>query len=1647
MFTVGTEHLNLDGTPVLDDDGNRIATYGVSDVASFARTWTGFVSTGNDLRTNRIGATDTLKIVAGDRDASPKMDLFDGFIGDGLPACVDLPKRPFLRKGFSYAYRGDTTEHLPADESGAVSVATLNDPSSSLFQALCDPVGGDCTFPSEVSLEQSLPCSGPECDWDRAPYLRVVDGSGRDAYYEGIDFACARFPFFEDGQFVKYGAPFVNTMSCSDPRSAAAAPLCCPNDATDGQGTAMCEYKRERVTYANAAHRCATTGRDVCQGNAAMAGWGTCHPFSQWRFSTWMGRSCSTQVQIQRDGRVNVVHAGELVDNSALNSRIQPETVADVLAVGSKSVFDVLWSQESYPKAADGCSSSCTVVDDTCLCDVEAVSSAAFTDSSRIPTMGEISNLHVGALDPTAYDDGEYFRCTSELCSASEVGVWSRRMRMHEVLDAEIEEINIALNKPVASSSNLGASQNAFITDGTTDGLYHSACSGEQWAQIDLEEVTRIDAVKIWHRTDCCGNRINGGQILISDTDDFSTGVQCGDTLAHANPSTVNMCNGMSGRYVTVRLGNGCLQLKEVEVLTEAIQTPDGYVYSPAFYEFTAASGDLVYNTDTIFEVPTATGSPKFLKNEALSVLIDDSSFRNPPTVMDFEHPTLRQAELETEAVLDHLTTHPSTAPFICKKIMQLLTSSNPSPRYVLEVVTAFRTGEYGGRVYSGEYGDLGAAVAAIFLDREARDLTLDLDPAAGKVREPLLKLLHAFRSLEYVPSRGMEIEMPHLITQIGQQAYNAPSVFNFYLPDYSPAGAVAKAGLYAPEAEILITPFLIGYMNGMAALVDDGLTPCGGGFGYNTAAPAKYLYLPTSCTEQAAKRMTSNGVLTYEYQNRAGDVISELALLLTNGREPAAVRNFWERSQVQWVNLARNRPTSASSEWHTGCCGASNIVDGLTDGPIFHSACSGEQYVQVDLGDVVAIDNVKVFHRMDCCGERINGGTVLVSDTPDFSAGAQCAAPLVFTGDPVSTLSCPGTSGRYVTVRQEGQCLQVQELQVNAMRDGVIGEPTCSYVPPRGDATAGVNYRRWAGVSGGAVAQMLANDNYINNPPNVEEIFDIFEAPTNVCNGCGTEMDAWFSPPVDGDYVFQIAADDNAHLWFGTDLDTAMSASEIAAVPGWTSSRQWNKYGQQQSAPQALVAGNWYFLRAIANEGGGGDNLAVGVSNVADMSPIPATAADGSILLSIEEPPSLPVDPDGVSACTAVTSLGDETACVAAGCSYTPGLPTEPVPSEAELLPDLIKLFTFSAEYATTNQNVLRDHPRPALPEIPTQNRPYKAIVVIFLEGGADSFNMLIPHSGCVRDLYAEYAQIRSNIALPLGSILPMELHAGSPPQPCTTYGTHPALTKVKELWDAGQASWFANIGTLIAPITRDDFQRKVNRPGGLFGHDSQQREAQSVHAQNKGASGVLGRIVDALTTQENPYRSKVYSMYGIRKLVEGAVPPTVIGGGGVIRFSQYDSLGSTLHELTGRESESLYADTYAGILEEALSQTERLGAQMAAINLQGDYSGGTGMQQIARVMSLDHSVHESERDVFMIGIRTFDAHQNPPHMDINMLLGRVNRDLIALHADLVALDLWDATTIVSISDFGRTISSNGIGTDHAWGGNNFILVSMRLD
>ena len=97
----------------------------------------------------------------------------------------------------------------------------------------------------------------------------------------------------------------------------------------------------------------------------------------------------------------------------------------------------------------------------------------------------------------------------------------------------------------------------------------------------------------------------------------------------------------------------------------------------------------------------------------------------------------MRDAQHETSELLDHLFWHKNVAPFMATRLLQRFTSSNPSPRYVRAVTDAFRTGAHGKRNYSGAYGDLGATVAAILLDREARSATLDMDSVNGQLREP----------------------------------------------------------------------------------------------------------------------------------------------------------------------------------------------------------------------------------------------------------------------------------------------------------------------------------------------------------------------------------------------------------------------------------------------------------------------------------------------------------------------------------------------------------------------------------------------------------------------------------------------------------------------------------------------------------------------------------------------------------------------------------------------------------------------------------------------------------------------------------------------------------------------------------------------
>ena len=118
------------------------------------------------------------------------------------------------------------------------------------------------------------------------------------------------------------------------------------------------------------------------------------------------------------------------------------------------------------------------------------------------------------------------------------------------------------------------------------------------------------------------------------------------------------------------------------------------------------------------------------------------------------------------------------------------------------------------------------------------------------------------------------------------------------------------------------------------------------------------------------------------------------------------------------------------------------------------------------------------------------------------------------------------------------------------------------------------------------------------------------------------------------------------------------------------------------------------------------------------------------------------------------------------------------------------------TSEFHTTAINRLRPKMRPSPSGIQSQNRRYKAVVVVFQAGAADSFNMIVPHSDCgaTHDLHQEYLDVRTNVALSKADLLPIDVPVNT--QPCNKFGIHPSLSILKQQYDAGNASFIANMG-----------------------------------------------------------------------------------------------------------------------------------------------------------------------------------------------------------------------------------------------------------
>jgi uncharacterized protein (DUF1501 family) len=294
------------------------------------------------------------------------------------------------------------------------------------------------------------------------------------------------------------------------------------------------------------------------------------------------------------------------------------------------------------------------------------------------------------------------------------------------------------------------------------------------------------------------------------------------------------------------------------------------------------------------------------------------------------------------------------------------------------------------------------------------------------------------------------------------------------------------------------------------------------------------------------------------------------------------------------------------------------------------------------------------------------------------------------------------------------------------------------------------------------------------------------------------------------------------------------------------------------------------------------------------------------------------------------------------------------------------------SLEFQATNANVQANATRSQPPADPPQGRPPKNVIVLFLNGALDSFNLLVPDPSC--PLYAQYVSLRTSAALPPSNLTSLPPLPVGTQQPCTHFAVNSACPTLAARFAAGDAAFIANIGSLIEPVTRADFfgtsGKKVRLPPSLFAHNIQAKGMQNLDPANLVAKGVLGRIATSLQSPGLDLATALYSLAGTLKIVEGAQPLQFIDPSlGLPQLSDLSQLSNAIANFTQKQSGSVFGETYASLLQDTVQVTSTLGPKLQSTTTNVTFAKDNlsrQFQQVAKLIKMQ-SVLKTERALFV--------------------------------------------------------------------------------
>jgi uncharacterized protein (DUF1501 family) len=340
-----------------------------------------------------------------------------------------------------------------------------------------------------------------------------------------------------------------------------------------------------------------------------------------------------------------------------------------------------------------------------------------------------------------------------------------------------------------------------------------------------------------------------------------------------------------------------------------------------------------------------------------------------------------------------------------------------------------------------------------------------------------------------------------------------------------------------------------------------------------------------------------------------------------------------------------------------------------------------------------------------------------------------------------------------------------------------------------------------------------------------------------------------------------------------------------------------------------------------------------------------------------------------------------------------------------------------------------------------PAQN--YKALVCIFLYGGNDANNTLVPFDNTG---YANYASLRGPLALPQNQLLPLTS--------LPNYALHPNLPEVAQLFNNGVCAFIANVGTLMQPTTPATVAAQLNLPSNLFSHADQQLQWQNAAQTGATNTGWAGRMSDLLGSSFNSSASipMITTVDGDSLFCDGqsttplSVSPGNLGGVTCGEGTQecavrqaiaqsFISFSGGLSLVQSANNTTQNAYQYANVLTQAVS-----GASPMATVFPANNPFANQLQQIAQLIQVRSSFGVN-RQIFFAGVGNFDTHANQFPQQ-SLLLSQLSSALLAFYQATRELGVANQVTTFTMSDFSRALQPNSnSGCDHGWGGHHLVV------